>query len=550
MDNLCFEESGVDFDVPSITIESVTQVAQNLSLIKKIDKNRDESDSYINLSDSNESDLSNSNEAKRLKIKKKFTKKYSKLNKVTLNNRLKEYEEHFISKNNRMFCKLCSEYVNYKHKNVIDDHIKSNKHQKYVCIDKNKSESSTLFKNQNIKEEFLNDLIIMMTANNIPLNKLDNKNLKNFFVKYCEMGKYIPSSVQMRKYISTVYDRQFQENLTLIKNAESFSIIVDETQDVKCRSVLNILIIPSPNYEIEENFKLKAILLDTIFLSTYVDSNTIVREINKAINKYGLNTENIFGYVTDNATYMVKSFETFNVLWENCIHVTCYSHIYNLIAETFQHSFNLVNKFLTKMKSFFKKSRLRQKIFFNTCGKAIPKTSMIRWNSWLEAVIIHDNLFSFYEKLISNLIEAKITSPLIKPLKNLIMNKNLRFQIKFLSSIAKPIINAILFSQKQDILSTEIHKSTLTLINIFRQIYSDLCKNDGVLKEFKNDLTKKDFISFKQTIIDGLNTTLIKFELYFDFGKQPALNFFKAMELFNPENIKDLVKQQKVISIF
>ncbi len=133
------------------------------------------------------------------------------------------------------------------------------------------------------------------------------------------------------------------------------------------------------------------------------------------------------------------------------------------------------------MKLFFKKSSLRQKVFFSTCGKAVPKTSMTWWNSWLEAVNTHNELFVHYDQLIKNLSDSNINSPLIKTLKELISNKNLRQQIRFLSTISVPIINAILLSQKQEILGTEINKNTQNLINLFRELYSDISQNNEII---------------------------------------------------------------------
>ncbi len=80
-----------------------------------------------------------SNEAKRIKSKRKKLKKtYTKINKVSLQKRLDEYKDNFVCKNNKMYCKLCCEFVNYKHKNVINDHLNSKKHQSYINLNQNK----------------------------------------------------------------------------------------------------------------------------------------------------------------------------------------------------------------------------------------------------------------------------------------------------------------------------------------------------------------------------------------------------------------------------
>jgi hypothetical protein len=62
--------------------------------------------------------------------------------------------------------------------------------------------------------------------------------------------------------------------------------------------------------------------------------------------------------------------------------------------------------------------------------------------------------------LIENLNKSKINSPLIQVLDQMIKNPIIKHQIKFISSISKPIIDAILCSQRQEIMSTEMFKYT------------------------------------------------------------------------------------------
>ena len=118
------------------------------------------------------------------------------------------------------------------------------------------------------KEVFLTNLTFMMTTNNIPLKKIDNKNFRNFIIKHCKVGHVVPTSVQMRKYISIIYNKKHEEIINFIKNCESYAIIADETQDIKCRSVLNILVCPAPNIvQFEDNYQNKSFLIETIFLT-------------------------------------------------------------------------------------------------------------------------------------------------------------------------------------------------------------------------------------------------------------------------------------------
>ncbi len=140
----------------------------------------------------------------------------------------------------------------------------------------------------------------------------------------------------------------------------------------------------------------------------------------------------------------------------------------------------------------------------------------------------------FYEDLIENLNKFKINSPLIEDLDQLIKNPIIRHQIKFISSISKPIIDAILCSQRQQIMSTERFKYTNDLITIFREIYGVITTINDYLEEYKTSLKSEEFSVFKNTIINSLNQTLLKLELYFDFGKEPAIKFQKSMQVFDP----------------
>jgi hypothetical protein len=137
--------------------------------------------------------------------------------------------------------------------------------------------------------------------------------------------------------------------------------------------------------------------------------------------------------------------------------------------------------------------------------------------------------------------KSKISFPLIEVLDLLIKNPIIRHQIKFIPSISKPINDAILCSPKQEIMSTEMFKYSNDLITIFREIYGFITTSDDYLKEYESSLKSEDFSVFKNTVINSLNQTLLKLELYFDFGKNPAIKFLKSMQVFDPTKVKYLI---------
>jgi hypothetical protein len=87
-------------------------------------------------------------------------------------------------------------------------------------------------------------------------------------------------------------------------------------------------------------------------------------------------------------------------------------------------------------------------------------------------------------------------------------------------------------------MSTERFKYSNDLITIFREIYGVITTINDYLEEYKTSLKSEQFSVFKNTVINSLNQTLLKLELYFDFGKEPAIKFLKSMQVFDPIKAK------------
>ncbi len=62
-------------------------------------------------------------------------------------------------------------------------------------------------------------------------------------------------------------------------------------------------------------------------------------------------------------------------------------------------------------------------------------------------------------------------------------------------------------------------KYTNDLITVFREIYGFITTSNDYLKEYETSLKSEEFSVFKNTVINSLNQTLLKLELYFDFGR-------------------------------
>jgi len=93
----------------------------------------------------------------------------------------------FVVKDNKIYCNLCNDFVDFKVKSVVDAHIKSKKHQKAIELNSKQIKINRSFDRLNEKQLFLNDLVAFMTSNNIALEKVNNKEFRDFFSKYCKI---------------------------------------------------------------------------------------------------------------------------------------------------------------------------------------------------------------------------------------------------------------------------------------------------------------------------------------------------------------------------
>jgi hypothetical protein len=74
----------------------------------------------------------------------------------------------------------------------------------------------------------------------------------------------------------------------------------------------------------------------------------------------------------------------------------------------------------------------------------------------------------------------------------------------------------------------------------FREMYVNIETNGHQLNQYKSCFNEEHFVYFKDWVINSLNQTLIKLELYFDLGKEPTINFLKWIQVFNREKGKYL----------
>jgi len=131
--------------------------------------------------------------------------------KPSMKNVLKKYvdefgENIFSSDGSVLFCKLCETRVSVERRYIVTQHLKTDKHTRFVNRHQNATTSKiqqqvTLYSK---KCTFSEDLCKALLSANIPLNKVNNKGFRLLMEKYT--NKEIPDESTLRKnYVNGIY---------------------------------------------------------------------------------------------------------------------------------------------------------------------------------------------------------------------------------------------------------------------------------------------------------------------------------------------------------
>ena len=115
-----------------------------------------------------------------------------------------------------LLCNICEPSVNYERKYFISQHVNTTKHKNALSkpIGKKISLLPTVIAMSSRKSQFALDLFTAFVNAGIPLWKLENPTLRQFFEKYT--NEPVTSESSLRKcYLSDCCDRAMK---TIIKN--------------------------------------------------------------------------------------------------------------------------------------------------------------------------------------------------------------------------------------------------------------------------------------------------------------------------------------------
>jgi hypothetical protein len=261
-------------------------------------------------------------------------------------------------------CTTCNERIKYD-KNHIEDrvshHIKTAKHQRRVDkIETGKQQFiTTSIQNALINErknEYFMDMTKAFLSADIALHKLNNLELKSFLEKWTKKTQPNPQTLRTY-YISDVYQKtidKIRENI----GENDFYLIVDETQNVCQKYVVNILI-----GSLDGKFS-KPMLIKCQEIENAKHS-AILQAINNALTKAfpnGIDYEKFRLLVTDQAKVMLKVGIVLKETYPNLNHITCIVHALHRVCEKIREGNHLVDKFISLMKKVLRKSCLQATI--------------------------------------------------------------------------------------------------------------------------------------------------------------------------------------------
>ena len=372
------------------------------------------------------------------------------------------------------------------------------------------------------REEVVTDLVKAFTAANIPLEKIDNEEIRKFFTKHVRNGGAIPKANQVREhYIDSVYSAH-QTELQERVRGQPVAVCVDETTDVRQRYVVNILV-----KILDASASHAFLLIDTVFLER-TNHSTVPIAVVHSLGEFGIKFEQVRAFISDSAPYMLKAYrEVFAKLYTNSIHMTCWSHIIHLVGETWRCSFPSVDRMVALMKSLFSKSALRQNRYAEFLSEhgckpsPCPQPVVTRWGTWLAACVYHAEHLHLYPEFVKQELDLGRTNVLLS-LQELFSEEQLatlRRDTLFIASHAKVFSGCLFTLEKSDLLASET--------------YDTLTRFSAYLESGKVETTEEEHCK-------AFTKSITKLDMYMK-GKHPAMEFLRSARLFNPKKAEGMV---------
>ncbi|KAF0768301.1 DUF659 domain-containing protein [Aphis craccivora] len=273
-------------------------------------------------------------------------------------------------------------------------------------------------------------------------------------------GKDIPSESTLRKgYVNEIYENTIQKIRNYVQN-KCIWVSIDETTDVTGRYVANVVI-----GILNETERSKMFLLHPEELEK-CNHSTICKLFDRSMHLLwpnGVQHDKVLLFLSDAASYMVKTGEAIKLFYSKTIHITCLAHAFHRIAEVVQAGYSKVDKLIANVK----------KVFTPTLTLP-PEPILTRWGTWIKAANYYCEHFEQIKLIVNSFDDNDAVS--IKNSKKCLSDKNIEAQLVFIKSNFGFLPDLITRLEKQEILQVDS-------ISIVEEAKEKLIKINGEMGE-------------------------------------------------------------------
>jgi hypothetical protein len=405
---------------------------------------------------------------------KKFLTSYSALKKFLKDNKCYEII------NNELFCNVCNEKKTYNPNEGVVPLKKHMNTASHIKLSKNNGFQSRLPLESYVNSsnsDFDNELLIAFAKANIPIQKLQNVDLKAFLEKYT--SRRIKSESFYRKFIlEPIYENSKMKLKSKYLNKEIY-FIFDETTDSLGRYILSIMVgecseIRRTNPDLIKLCELERSNSEIVLLNVLEVLNYL---FDSDVKKYKF----LRLLVTDGASYCKKTANMLKKLIPSMKHIICVCHGLHNLCETIRNQSDNLNFVISFLKRYLVKNREFQRVFNDVVNVPLPKFPVItRWGTWLEfAIFLYRNLdgcLKFLEALPKELFGV---DKIISAIKSKLFEKEIRvvYEHSFLVEAIKSLESSHLSTEQQISIMLEVRNKVYELSLFKKRIDQIFAKN-------------------------------------------------------------------------
>jgi len=286
-------------------------------------------------------------------------------------------------------------------------------------------------------------------------------------------------------------------------------VVADETTDSCQRYALNVLVL-----DLDRDGS-SAKIIATAYLDK-VNHSTVGQEITRALNEMNIDFNNVFAVVSDNAAYMKKCYkDILSSLFPNSVYVTCWAHALHLAVEAFRQQLPAADAVVASGKAIFAHAPGRRQRWLQHLksegveAPVLPPDPVItRWGTWLCAAKYY---CKHLEQLASFLEPEEESSKAVKlaALARVLTTEDARVQLLLAESWSDAFNALIKVLEGRDLYAPAVYNKV-------------------------NDFHTRLVAAAEDDQTGALTAAASKLGMYVSGGKQPALDFFKAVRLLDP----------------